>query len=824
MEHYIWKRRGLLAAIAIFALALFTAALGSSIHWINKPFPGFFLHDNLTIGPYFLPGWTGSIAGLKSLDRIVAVNGRPIQRRAELYDFVMKTPPHSTLRYGIVRDGQRFNVDVASMTLAFHDWFLTFGIYVVIGIAFLVIGAAPYYLRAASPAALPLCFMGFAVFVWFETTFDFMTAGMLPKEMRIFALTLTPSAGIHLGLLFKNGQALWRAQPLCLFFIYGISAILGVMNSATFYGPTEQWVHVFQAAYIYTCIGALGFLVNVGSAFRGMLPNLDRSRLRVMFVGAVLGFFLPTLCTVLTASFKWPIPYNLALVPTVFFPLSVAYALVKYSLFDLGNALKVALSRIALTALLLVIYAAVVLLLRPWAGIYQNDPLVPLFFSILVVLAFNPLLSRIERIVDRYIYRQAYDPAKVQAEVSSFLRSLDDPPTLGNGFIRRVSENIGVETATLVYLPKGSDNYLTITTTNTGGNLPMVAQALKELSLGQPEFYLHGVSREELKVNPKLAGQQTRLLMVFEQLAAELLIPIVFEGEIRGFVSFGQKSSRQEYSAEDLRLLGTLTDQLALSLENGRLYQESVKAYKEAEATNQKLTEMDRVKKQFVANICHELRTPVSTIIGFSEVLLDPNFTGDSRDMLERLGNNSQELAHLMDNLMNFSRLENDPVSARFEVIKLQEFLFALEMMTQRLIRERPIQFGINMESPVETIESDGQKLQQILVQLLTNALKFTKQGKIELKIRCLNEEPRSFVEIAVADTGIGIKKEDQDLIFEDFRQLDGSSVRRYGGTGLGLGLCKKLASALGGTIRVTSEIGVGSVFSLLLPLNPSAG
>ena len=112
MEHHIWKRRGLLAAITIFALALITAALGSSFHWINKPFPGFFLHDNLTIGPYFLPGWTGSIAGLKSLDRIVAVNGRPIQQRAELYDFVMKAPPHSTLRYGVVRDGQlgRFTI------------------------------------------------------------------------------------------------------------------------------------------------------------------------------------------------------------------------------------------------------------------------------------------------------------------------------------------------------------------------------------------------------------------------------------------------------------------------------------------------------------------------------------------------------------------------------------------------------------------------------------------------------------------------------------------------------------------------------------------
>src|SRR5262249_1822478 len=138
-----------------------------------------------------------------------------------------------------------------------------------------------------------------------------------------------------------------------------------------------------------------------------------------------------------------------------------------------------------------------------------------------------------------------------------------------------------------------------ITTTPIGDCLSTIPQALQELSLGQGESFLHGISREELKANPKFARQKTPLSMVFEQLAAELLIPIVFEGQVRGFISFGPKSSHQEYSAEDLRLLGTLTDQLALSLENGRLYQESVKAYQEAEATNKKLTEMDRVKKQF---------------------------------------------------------------------------------------------------------------------------------------------------------------------------------------------------------------------------------
>jgi len=173
-----------------------------------------------------------------------------------------------------------------------------------------------------------------------------------------------------------------------------------------------------------------------------------------------------------------------------------------------------------------------------------------------------------------------------------------------------------------------------------------------------------------------------------------------------------------------------------------------------------------------------------------------------------------------MDNLLNFSRMEADSVHTQFEAVKLTEILQALEMMTQRLIRERPIEFRINMEAPVETIESDGQKLQQILVHLLTNAVKFTAKGKIEVSVRTVADEEKSAVEIAVADTGIGIDRDHQELIFEEFRQLDGSSSRQYGGTGLGLSLCRKLARALGGQIRVSSEVGIGSVFSLLLPLS----
>ena len=822
MAHPPWRRRLLLAIIGLCALALIGHTVITSGQWIHKPFPGFFLYENLTVGPYFLPHWSGSVAGLKSLDKIIAVEGRPLQQRSELYELTKRAPSGTRFNYRVIRNAEPLELTIPTMTLSLQDWLLSFGVYVAMGLAFLVIGAAPYAFRASSPAALPLCFMVIAVFLWFETTFDFVTAGALPKEMRIFGMTLTPSAAVHLALLLKSGAPIRRLHPGWLFSLYGLSFLLGCLSSATFFGAVETWIYVFRANYFFTCVGALTFLGVVWSALRGPLPDLERSRLRVMLGGAFLGFLIPTVCTVLTSSFQWPIPYNVALVPTVFFPLSVAYALLKYSLFDLGNTLKVALSRIALTALLLAIYGLLVVLLGPWIGIYEGGPLVPLFFSGLVVLVFNPLLRWIEAVVDRTIYRQEYDPRQVQSEVSLFLRSLAAPPRLAIGFIQRLTDRIGVETATLVYRPKEATECLKAAAQGMEPSDEEIREGLRALSRGRGSTYHHGLSRGEVTTDPLWEEKRNVLLEIFNRWRSELLMPLVFEGEVRGFVSFGAKRTGREYSAEDLRLLVTLTDQLALSLENGRLYEESVRAHATAQATNKRLIEMDRVKKQFVANICHELRTPVSTIIGYAEVLSDPDFNGDSRDMLDRLVNNGQELSNLMDNLMNFSRMEADPSLAQFEAVRLKEILLGLEMMTQRLIRERPIQFGINMEAAVETIESDGQKLQQILVQLLTNALKFTEKGRIDLRIQVLNDGGRDFIKIDVADTGIGIKREDQEIIFEDFRQLDGSSSRHYGGTGLGLALCKKLAVALGGTIQVSSELGVGSVFSLLLPVKPA--
>jgi signal transduction histidine kinase len=626
---------------------------------------------------------------------------------------------------------------------------------------------------------------------------------------------------MHLVLLLKTGTPLWRSHSLGLIVLYGLSIVLGGVISAAFTGPVETWILAFRAGYVYTCASALAFLVIVLMALRGNLPDLERSRLRVMFFGAVLGFFLPSLATVLNSSFQWDIPYNLALIPSVFFPLSVAYALLKYSLFDLGNALKRSLSHIALAALLLALYIGLFSLLGPSSGADDAEPLIPIFFSVLVVVVFNPMLRWIEKVVDRYIYRQEYDSELVQAEASQFLRSLASAPDVAHGFLQRVAGRMGIDTTLLAYRPKQSKEYLTAGVGAIESNPAAIAGCCELFSDAALPADYHGVSRGEVTTDPRFQSKRVAWLCAFDAMRSELVLPLVFDREVRGFVSFGAKRSRREYSADDLRLLSALTDQLALSLENGRLFEASVDALGRVEATNKKLLEMDKVKKQFVANVCHELRTPVSTIIGYGEVLLDDSFAGNRRAMLERLVNNGQELTQLMDNLLNFSRMEADTVFTQFEVVKLKEILQALQMMTQRLIRERPIEFKLNLEAAIETIESDGQKLQQILAELLTNAVKFTEKGKIEVSVRKIARAENSSVEIAIADTGIGIEEGHREIIFDDFRQLDGSSTRKYGGTGLGLSLCRKLAGALGGQIRVTSEVGMGSVFTLLLPLVP---
>ncbi len=828
MNLKVWKRRFLLAALGSLAFLVVLSGLIPSFQWINKPFPGFFLYSNLVVGPDFLPQWSGGREGLSFLDHVVAVEDRPVVNRQEIYELVRSSPVNSPFRYTVERAGKSFSIIVHSMKFSFFDWLLSYGIYLLVGLGFFIIGIVPITLGSSSPSAVPLFFMASSVFIWFSTTFNYMTTGVFPNEVRIISFTLVPSAGIHLGLVLTRicGEARRLKLYLCL--IYAVSIGLALFYSSTFYSSTSVWHWAVRLSYAYSWIAAIIFLGMIWITLRNPQSDLERSRLRVVFGGAILGFFLPTLGTVIGSSLSWNIPHNILLIFTVFFPLSVAFALLKYNLFDIDAIFKLGLQA-TITGGLLLVYVLLVVVLSMSVGIYEKDLLIPLFFSILVVLVFSPLLRWIEAVVSRYVYRRGYDPVLLQSEVSALLRTLSKPQSIAEKYLKTVKDQVGIDSAGVVcqYAEPGKEFAVSVNgDPNRYSEYPL---DLCSAWIENFESRDKGISKDEMEANPLYRNDRNRLLKIFRECKLELLLPMIFEKQLLGLVSLGKKTTGGGYSADDLRLLSNLTEQLALSLKNGMLYEESEKAkdkyellYGESEKMNNRLREMDQQKKHFVANVSHELRTPISTILGYTELLLDPAYDGETRVILERIVDGGQNVSELMDSLLEFSRTETGTMSLSLREVSMRELFDTLETMTLRLVKGRPIRFRWQIDPAVAAMNTDPKKLQQILMHLLTNAVKFTEKGEIALEVKPYGASADDIVEIAVSDTGVGINKGDQEIIFDEFRQLDGSSTRQYGGTGLGLSLCKKLAQSLGGRIDVQSKLGIGSTFSLILPANGS--
>jgi len=241
---------------------------------------------------------------------------------------------------------------------------------------------------------------------------------------------------------------------------------------------------------------------------------------------------------------------------------------------------------------------------------------------------------------------------------------------------------------------------------------------------------------------------------------------------------------------------------------------------KELEAKTQELMEAGRLKSQFMANITHELRTPIHGILGLVALIEDGIYgpiTGKQKEALTGINQSSQNLLQLIDDLLDLARAEAGRMETKLSQLRLEEVLTGV-VSTARWLQGRK-KLEINMEVPPDlpVLTTDRGKLVQILINLISNSIKFTPEGgMIKILSRKYND---THVDISVEDTGIGISDKDLPSIFEEFRQVDGSYSREYGGTGLGLYLVKKLTEQLHGQVLVKSTPGQGSVFTIRLPV-----
>jgi signal transduction histidine kinase len=289
-------------------------------------------------------------------------------------------------------------------------------------------------------------------------------------------------------------------------------------------------------------------------------------------------------------------------------------------------------------------------------------------------------------------------------------------------------------------------------------------------------------------------------------------VPMLREGTPIGVLTLTRSEARP-FTEKQIELVSTFADQAAIAIENVRLFEE-------IQDKSKQLAEASERKSQFLASMSHELRTPLNAIIGLTEMMVTnaTRFgTEKALEPLRRVNAAGTHLLSLINEVLDLSKIEAGKLELNPEPVNLARLVDEVIGTAGQLAEKNNNRLVIEAQDNVGAVTTDPMRLKQILLNLLSNSCKFTKEGEIALRVRKV-ADGRDWVELAVADTGIGLTAEQQAKLFQDFTQADSLTARRYGGTGLGLALSRKLARMMGGDVTVTSEQGKGSVFTVRLP------
>jgi signal transduction histidine kinase len=287
---------------------------------------------------------------------------------------------------------------------------------------------------------------------------------------------------------------------------------------------------------------------------------------------------------------------------------------------------------------------------------------------------------------------------------------------------------------------------------------------------------------------------------------------LVQEQAIGAVVLYGDKP--YQVSRRDTFLLSTAAIQTAMAIQDALLFAE-------VKDKNAALERLDHLKSQFLATVTHELRTPLHSIISYGALLLEGfvegGLTAEQEEHIQFMVRRAEDLSRLVDDMLDLSKIEADRLEVKVEPMALEPSLMEVVNQLKPMANNKGLRLALEMGDALPLVLADGQRLRQVVINMVSNALKFTEIGGIT--IQCSLLERYDMLRIAVSDTGIGISPAALDYIFEAFRQADGSTTRRFGGTGLGLTIARKLIELQGGEVFVESTVGRGSTFSFTLPV-----
>jgi PAS domain S-box-containing protein len=429
------------------------------------------------------------------------------------------------------------------------------------------------------------------------------------------------------------------------------------------------------------------------------------------------------------------------------------------------------------------------------------------------VLAFARDLTERKR-AEETVAKRATQLESV-ATVSTTASTVLDPEKLLQAVVDLTKQRFGLYHAHIYLVDEAQQTLLLATGAGEVGR-KMVAEGWS-ISLDHDKSIVAQAARSHQSVvaNDVIHDKDSMYLSnrLLPDTRSEMAIPMVVGDKLIGVFDV-QSDQQDHFTQEDANIYTTLAAQVAIALQNARLYQEQA-------ATVTQLRELDRLKSSFLANMSHELRTPLNSILGFADVMLeelDGPLTENMNNDLQLIQKNGQHLLHLINDVLDMAKIEAGRMNLSPETFRFHEILEEVTSITSPLASEKSLSLFIESDSDQEVeIFADRTRIRQVMLNLVNNAMKFTEKGKISMR----TARTKQGILVTVCDTGIGIPADKLEAIFQEFTQVDSSSTRKAGGTGLGLPISRKLVEMHGGRLWAESSgiPGEGSTFYVELPL-----
>ena len=654
-------------------------------------------------------------------------------------------------------------------------------------------------------------------------------AAMLAEIIIHIGVLLVPAFHYHFVLIFLDATT--RHRP-SLVFAYVFSFVYTLINlsGTPLFMKGVVWTHwgwapatgplyipFFLALNFYLIYGIRLMLDanrGVDSSFRRNRGTLILVGTLVSLAGGVIDFARFILAKYIPAADHL---YPIGIPANMIFALMLGTSIVRYRLFAVDLAVKkTAVYGVVGAAITATLYA-VTRVIEKYFGLSDIDTIwlvVPLGFMITVLLSpwGQALEDRIHRVMfskRRGCYETLLSLSKRMSGILNFNELVD---TLIHGLVR----GIPVTHAGLMIHDAATNtfvNYREETTLDEGSgadSIPSDSPIVQWLG-GEGGLLV----KEEIKLNPRIAKYFETAEGELEGIKASLIVPLKIENKLNGILLLGEKLSGEIFDSQELDVLSLLANQAAISLENARLYEG-------LSTSNVRLMEASRLKSQFLANMSHELRTPLNSIIGFSKVLLnrlDGDLTERQEAYVRSVHNSSRHLLELINGILDFSRIEAGKFEMRPEKINLYDVVEECIESSLPLVRDKRVKLEKDVPIDLPAIYADRTRIKQVLLNLVSNAIKFTAAGRVLVQVRRESE----LLHVSVADTGIGISPVDLSRLFEPFQRLDNPLAQQADGTGLGLAISKKFVELHRGRIWAESRESQGSTFHFTLPLHAAA-